>query len=88
MMGVLREKFGGTCSSTKTCEKGRDAICSISTKSRCLRRYRSYFCLIFHMIAATRSNEMKQAENVMKNCCSSNLGCWLKETYAAKDINH
>ena len=36
-----------------------DAICSISTKRRCLRRYRSYRCLIFHKMAATNKRARK-----------------------------
>lgn len=58
-------------------------LVSLFENSKIVRylRYMSYFCLIFHRIAAIISRDIKQAENVMKNCCNSNLGCWLNETY-------
>jgi hypothetical protein len=42
-----------------TCENGLEAICSISTNSRCRRRNMSYFCLIFQRIAAIRRSNRK-----------------------------
>lgn len=66
-------------SSTHTWLKGRDAICSISTNSRCLLLYMSYFCLIFHKAAATSNKSRKHEEKVMKNCCKFNFGYWEKD---------
>ena len=55
-------RVGNFSNSTRTVPKGRDAICSISTNNRWRRRYRSYFCLIFHRIAATNSRARKHLE--------------------------
>lgn len=49
-----------------TCENGLDAICSISTNNLWRRRNISYFCLIFHNIAAISNNNRKHLKLWMK----------------------
>lgn len=49
-----------------TSENGRDAICSISTKSLCRRRNISYFCFIFQSTAANSRSNKKHLGNDSK----------------------